>query len=84
MILAQTLGGVLHEVELMNQLVALEADMRRALDSRSVIDQAKGIVMASRGIGPDAAWQHLLDLSSRRERKVRDVAAAIVAGVSRA
>jgi PAS domain-containing protein len=79
-LLAVTLGGVLHELELHRELARLEADMQRALASRSVIDQAKGIVMAKRGIDADAAWDHLVELSSTRHQKVRDVAQQIVSG----
>jgi PAS domain S-box-containing protein len=80
LILAQTLSGVLQELQLLEDLARLKADMDRALSSRAVIEQAKGVIMASRRIEPEAAWQHLVRLSSVQERKVRDVAAEIVAG----
>jgi PAS domain S-box-containing protein len=78
-LLALTLGGVLHELELRDELQRLEDEMRRALSSRAVIDQAKGIVMANRGISAEAAWEHLVHLSSVNHVKVRDVAEGIVA-----
>ncbi len=81
-LLAVTLGATLHELELLEELDRLEADMDRALRSRSVIDQAKGIVMASRGLDADAAWEHLVHLSSTQHLKVRDLAERIVAGAS--
>jgi PAS domain S-box-containing protein len=76
---AATLGGVLHELELREELERLELDMHRALSSRAVIDQAKGIIMAGRGVTADEAWEHLVHLSSTRHAKVRDVAEDIVA-----
>jgi GAF domain-containing protein len=49
-----------------------------ALVSREVIGQAKGILMAQSGIGPDEAFELLRQSASREERKLRDVAADIV------
>ncbi|MFC7496120.1 MULTISPECIES: ANTAR domain-containing protein [unclassified Nocardioides] len=80
---AVTIGGVLHELELHGELARLETDMQHALSSRAVIEQAKGIVMASRGCTADDAWQHLVDLSSTRHVKLRTVAEGIVAQASR-
>lgn len=77
-LLAATLGAVVYELELNDELVRLSADMRRALDSRSTIEQAKGIIMAHHGCGPDEAFAHLVDLSSQQERKLREVARSVV------
>jgi PAS domain-containing protein len=77
-LLAATLGAVCHELELKAELHRLREDMQRALASRATIEQAKGIVMAQRGCGPDAAFAYLADLSSDQERKLRDVAREIV------
>jgi hypothetical protein len=82
-LLAVTVGGVLHELELLGELERLGEDMQRALSSRAVIDQAKGIIMAARGLDADQAWQHLVKLSSSHHRKVRDVAADIVQRAAR-
>jgi hypothetical protein len=77
-VLAATLGAVFHELELKAELHKLGEDMRHALDSRATIEQAKGIVMAQRGCGPEEAFAYLADLSSDRERKLREVAREIV------
>jgi hypothetical protein len=53
--------------------------MHEALSSRAVIDQAKGVLMQSRGLSAEAAFQHLRSLSNTRNRKVRDLAEEIVA-----
>lgn len=82
-LLAVTLGGVLREIELFDELSRLETDMERALASRAVIDQAKGIVMAARGIDANAAWDHLVKLSNLHQVKLRDLAASIVDQVAR-
>jgi GAF domain-containing protein len=82
-LLAVTLSGVLHEFELFDELARLETDMERALASRAVIDQAKGIVMAARGVDADTAWQHLVKLSNAHQVKLRDLAASMVEQVVR-
>ena len=81
-LLAVTLVGVLHEVQLLGELARLESDMEQALRSRSVIDQAKGILMAAKGIDADAAFEHLVGLSSTHHVKVRVIAEQIVARAS--
>ncbi|WP_222264378.1 GAF and ANTAR domain-containing protein [Modestobacter marinus] len=50
-----------------------------AMHSRAVIEQAKGVLMAQQHVGPDEAFEILRAASQRSNRKVRDVAAAIVA-----
>jgi AmiR/NasT family two-component response regulator len=49
------------------------------MESRAVIEQAKGIIMGERRCGPDEAFQILTKLSQDTNRKLRDVAAALVA-----
>ena len=53
--------------------------LQRALESRDVIGQAKGLVMAARACGPDEAFDVLVQQSQYENRKVRDVAADLVA-----
>jgi len=61
----------------------LAANLQRALDSRAVIDQAKGILMARHGLSPDAAFHHLSKQSQVTQRKLRDIAADLVDEVQR-
>jgi PAS domain S-box-containing protein len=77
-LLAASLGAVFYELELNAELDKLGDDMQRALSSRAAIEQAKGIIMAQRGCGPDEAFAVLGQLSSQQERKLRDVARDIV------
>lgn len=56
----------------------LADQMRQALESRAVIEQAKGVLMAQRGGNPDDAFATLVELSQRSNRKLRDVARAVV------
>jgi PAS domain-containing protein len=77
-LLAATTTAVLREVGLRADLRALSDQMARALTSRAVIDQAKGIIMGDRGWDADRAFAHLVSLSSANGLKVRDVAQALV------
>lgn len=58
--------------------VTLSDHLRIALSSRSVIDQAIGIVMAQRRCDPDEAFAILRTISQRRNIKLRDIAAELV------
>jgi hypothetical protein len=60
------------------RLATEAADMREALKSRPVIDQAKGIVMADRHCTPEEAFEVLRRLSMQSNVRVADVAAALV------
>lgn len=55
--------------------------LRTALVSRPVIDQAKGIVMAARSVTAEQAFQILVAQSQRENEKLRTVAARLVARV---
>lgn len=76
------MGALIQELRRRGELQATAAGLEQALTSRSVIDMAKGIVMADKRCGPDEAFQHLVDLSSRNHVKLRDLAALIVARAS--
>jgi GAF domain-containing protein len=52
--------------------------LRAALDSRAVIDQAKGILMERFKLSADQAFSALAQVSMERNTKVRDVAARFV------
>ena len=57
----------------------LTAQLEAALESRGVIEQAKGIIIARDRCSPDEAFEVLKMESSRTNTKLRDIAAAIVA-----
>jgi GAF domain-containing protein len=61
----------------------LAANLQRALDSRAVIDQAKGILMARHGMSADAAFDVLSKESQLANRKLRDLAEDLVDEVRR-
>lgn len=60
----------------------LVAQLNRALASRAVIDQAKGILMAAHRISAEEAFQLLVKRSQDGNRKLYDVAAEFVAAVT--
>jgi AmiR/NasT family two-component response regulator len=49
------------------------------MDSRAVIEQAKGVLMAQRHVDADQAFDILREASQRYNRKLRDIAEGIVA-----
>ena len=53
--------------------------LNEALRSRTVIGQATGMLMATLSLSPDEAFAELTKMSSYANRKVRDVAAMVVA-----
>jgi GAF domain-containing protein len=63
-------------------VTTLAGNLQRALESRGVIDQAKGILMGRGGITADAAFQLLAKQSQVSQRKLHDVAADLVREVS--
>jgi GAF domain-containing protein len=57
-----------------------EANLRRGMDHRDVIGQAKGILMARQGLTEELAFDLLRRASQRLNMKLRDVAQAISEG----
>ncbi len=62
----------------------LADQMRQALDSRAVIEQAKGVLMAQQRCSADEAFALLVQQSQRANRKLRDVAQGVVDGAGTA
>jgi anti-anti-sigma regulatory factor len=56
------------------------AQLRRAIASRPVIDQARGVLMALHACTSDEAWHILREASQLSNTKLRTVAAAVTAG----
>jgi GAF domain-containing protein len=53
-------------------------NLTRAMESRAVIEQAKGVLIARHGLGDDDAFDILRNRSQTENRKLRDVAAELV------
>jgi len=58
------------------------AQLHEALRSRTVLGQATGLLMATLHLSPEEAFGALSKLSADRNRKVRDVAAGVVAAAN--
>ena len=61
----------------------LSENLHQALSSRSVIDQAVGVLIANGGRSPEDAFQILVRASQRENRKLREIAEEIVDRTSR-
>jgi GAF domain-containing protein len=60
------------------QLFDQARNMRLAMESRAVIEQAKGVLMAQRHVDAEQAFEILREASQRYNRKLRDIAFGIV------
>jgi GAF domain-containing protein len=60
------------------QLAEQARNMRLAMESRAVIEQAKGVLMAQRHVDAEEAFEILRAASQRYNRKLRDIALGIV------
>ncbi|MBM0235795.1 GAF and ANTAR domain-containing protein [Micromonospora sp. STR1_7] len=69
----------LANAHLYNSAATLAEQMREAMRSRAVIEQAKGIIMGDRRCSPEEAFALLSKISQDTNRKVHDVAEALVA-----
>jgi GAF domain-containing protein len=84
--LAQQFAGfgavVLVNAALVDSKTALATQLERAMASRAVIEQAKGIIMGQKKCDADQAFAELVNWSQRSNRKLHVIAADIVAAVS--
>jgi transcriptional regulator with GAF, ATPase, and Fis domain len=82
-VLGQTFASyaavALANAHLYDATATLAQQLQTAIESRAVIEQAKGIVMGDRRCSADEAFHILTKLSQDSNRKLRDVAAALVA-----
>src|SRR5579863_3896201 len=80
--LARTFAGyaavAIANARLYQITAALAEDMRRAMETRAVIEQAKGILVAQQHCTPEQAFELLTRLSQTTHRKLRDCAADLV------
>lgn len=81
--LADRAAGALAVAMRLAEQSAESTNLRTAMESRSVIDQAMGILMAQQRCNAAAAFALMRQASQSRNIKLRDVAAQIVSGVER-
>src|SRR3954447_7994296 len=76
---AETIAVAVVNADAHHKLGEQARNMRLAMDSRAVIEQAKGVLMAQRHVDSDQAFEILREASQRYNRKLRDIALGIVA-----
>ncbi|WP_433215163.1 GAF and ANTAR domain-containing protein [Microtetraspora malaysiensis] len=77
--LAEQVTVVLSNIWEYDDVVTGAAQMQEALAGRSIIDQAKGIIMSASGCSAEAAFDELRRVSQHRQVKVADLARLLVA-----
>ena len=79
-------GHLLDVTTTRNKAVAeiVNTQLALALDSRAVIDQAKGVVMSTFGVDSDTAFRCLVLISQHRNVRVRVVAEKVLSAASMA
>ncbi|WP_436529675.1 GAF and ANTAR domain-containing protein [Actinoplanes sp. HUAS TT8] len=86
-VLAETFASyaavALANAHLYDTTVTLANHMQAAMESRAVIEQAKGIIMGQRHCSPDEAFAILSRASQESNRKLREVAADLVGRAQR-
>jgi GAF domain-containing protein len=79
---AQAFSGyaavALANAHLYHATATLAQQMQEAMEHRAVIEQAKGMIIAARGCSAEEAFAILSKLSQNSNRKLRDIAAAMV------
>jgi len=80
--LAQAFAGyaavALANADLYDTTATLADQLRQAMEHRAVIEQAKGIIMSERRCSPEEAFALLTKASQDSNRKLREVASALV------
>jgi GAF domain-containing protein len=75
---ARQASATMTNVDIHDRTVSLVSQLNEALTSRSVIDQARGVLIARAGCSADEAIEALKQRSQRENRKLREIAAEIV------
>ena len=73
-------GTAAHNADLYGASCRVVHNLQMALESRAVIEQAKGVVHAELRVSVDEAFQLLSRASQNTNQKVRDIAAKLVHG----
>ncbi len=82
-LLAHTVSQSLRRAEIQRALREQVANLREALTSRAMIDQAKGILMERCGFDAETAFECLSQTSQRQNVKVRDLAERLTVDAQR-
>jgi len=74
---AQSAAAVLANTHAYWEAFTLSENLNEAMQSRAIIEQAKGVLMAQSGFDAERAFEVLNRASQRENRKVRDIAREI-------
>ena len=77
-LLAEAAGAVIHHVGEEKQLRELTAQLEEAMQSREVIEQAKGVLMAQYRCTPEEAFARLAKVSQNRNIRIREIAQTLI------
>jgi GAF domain-containing protein len=77
--IAAPVAATLANARAYHRVEQLGEQLREALTTRAVIEQAKGILMVRAGVDDEQAFALLRRTSQHQNRKLRDVAASVVA-----
>jgi GAF domain-containing protein len=75
---AKPAAAAVHNAQVLAEALALNVQLRKALSSRPVIDQAIGIIRGRTGRTAEDAFAQLQSMSQSEHRKLADVAAHVV------
>ncbi|MEA2901197.1 MAG: hypothetical protein QOH36_1084 [Actinomycetota bacterium] len=81
-LLADQVMTAVANAELYESSQALAGHLERALETRGVIERAKGVLIARQGCDPDQAFDILRRASQRLNRKLHDIATDLVANAT--
>lgn len=74
LLLAEQCSVALENARLLASSIALAGGLERAMETRAVIEQAKGILMVRQGCGPEEAFDLLRRASQRENVKLHQIA----------
>jgi AmiR/NasT family two-component response regulator len=75
---AEQLAEAILGVDAHRSTARLAREMAEAMRSRAVIEQAKGMIMADKGVDAEEAFEQLTRFSQHANMKLRDVAQRII------
>ncbi len=75
----QAAATLVRDSRTIQEMRSVQEQLRQALASRAVIDQAKGMIMLSRRCSAEDAFAVLVRMSNDSNRKIRELAAELVA-----
>ena len=79
---ADAAGAVVSNVQVLQESRDLVGHLSHALENRSIIEQAKGMLMAVRNCDENAAFDHLRVVSQQSNTKLHEVARNLVETMS--